>query len=201
MTPTSPVEFEPAPAIRDADYAIQQQAVEARRSVEAEVEVAVSVANEYAIHLANGGDPLDYKTTTDDRRGGYENVSPFVGLFVVYRAWNDERGAPHGVFPWPNKAKWAVAERLTETLGVPVSYAELGEVLNTVGGRKVGYGGRPSSEAVAKAVLEVERASDGALVARRAKVDGKVAFLVRERRPGDPEAGAYRVGSLPEETT
>lgn len=199
MTAATPVEFEPAPAIRAAGEAIREEADAARRKVDEEVDLAAAVANAYGIALANGEDPLTYSTSQVGRRGGWENVSPFVGLTIVYRAWNAERGAPHEILPWPSQAKWVVAERMTETLGVPVSYADLTEAWSTIGGRQRAYS-KPSSDTVAGAVLDVEKASDGKLVARRTRVDGKVAFLVRERRPSDPEAGTYRVGGIPEET-
>ena len=153
--------------------------------VDVEARQAEEVAEEYARRLAAGDDPLNYPLPDEGDRGGWRQnwrgrsdwlVSPYVGLRVVYAAWHEARGSRNPIEPFQNAGAFRIGERMAESIGTPVLYQELATLFT-------GSRAKVESDRIAKALLEFERAGD--LVVRRVKVDGKVAFLIRERRPDD----------------
>lgn len=189
---TETTTFDARAAVRAADEAVGLAAADAQAQLLREADEARDVAAVYAVRLEAGGDPTSYPLPDSFKelrpRGGSGIVSPYVGLTAVYQAWNEGRGSANPLLPFRvNASDWRLCEHVAERIGEPVPYATL------KAGRMSGSG----SDAIAKLLLRFEDA--GHLVVRRAKVDGKVAFLVRERVPSDPEQGSYRYASIPEE--
>jgi hypothetical protein len=189
-----PTTFDPKETFAQAEHQVLLIAAERRDKVDADTRQALAFAWTYADHLAGGGDPTVYPEPDTNRwNGGSDYVSRFAGLEVVYDYWNAARGGRHSVRPFRNERAYRAIELLTREIGTPVSFADLSDAWKT--GR--GYASeRPSGDTIAKLALDCESPD---LVARKTKVDGKVAYLIRERRPDDPAEDSYRADAIPTE--
>lgn len=156
-------------------------------TVEREADLAVRLAEEYANHLAAGGaaDELPAAPTTG-REEGSQFVHPTNVLQMVYRAWDDARGSGNPFSPVSSKVAWSLVEFALERgiVGSPILYADLHQRSKVALGRSTGW----DSDQIAKALAALQ---GDALVLRRTKVGGKVAYLLRERREGEEAVGRY----------
>jgi hypothetical protein len=190
--------FDVHEATRAAAEAVEAVAAERGRQLREEAEQAKVVAAEYAQHLADGGDP--WKTPAGTNRYSRNRsaiVNDLTGIVAVYRVWNLARGSMNPIVPIQNVTQWRVAERLLEQVPEPVLYGELSQLKGGVSSSRV------TSEDVQRAMRAVERGTDGALVPRRTKIGGKVAFYFRPRRYDDEPFDADRHGyggDVPEES-
>lgn len=172
--------FDSEAAIRVANEAVDEARNAKHNQLREEAEQIKIKAWGYADHLAAGGDPTEYP---DERWAKGNILFPLLGLIAVYREWNRARGSRNPILPFREGRRYAIAERLFASFGEPVPYAEL----STLGKGSI----RTSSPEVAKIVGRIEEETEGEVVGRRTKVGGKAAFLLRDRRDGDPEVGSY----------
>jgi hypothetical protein len=181
--------FDANAAFEAADEAVTALARSKHELLDAEAEEALVQARAYAEHLAGGGDPTDHPYPGRERSTGTTTsiTTGYEGLIIVYREWNRARGSANPVLPFNARELWRFCESVAENVGTPIPF------------EKLKRGSFRSSDAILRVLFRFEEA--GALVVRRTRVDGKVAFLVRERRPDDPPLGAYRQGSIPEEAS
>jgi hypothetical protein len=152
------------------------------------------VAKEYAEHLAAGGDPLGYPDIPHESRyvgASARLISRTTGLIAVYERWNKERGSTNPVHPIQNHRPWRIGEYL---------HARVGEVVSLQTLAMLGAGGNPQRKwtpnEVANAVVKVQT---DALVVRKTKLGGKVAYVLRQRR-ADEELAEEVWGSVTLET-
>lgn len=187
--------FDQEAAVHVAAERVEEVVAERHEQLRGEAEAAKIAAASYAEHLADGGDP----TRTPEGTGGHFRnrsaiMSDLTGIVAVYRLWNLARESMNPILPFQNATRWRVAERLLEDVGQPVLYAELAAI-----GRAGNFGTRISSDEVQRAMREVENGLDGALVARKTKVEGKVAYYFRRRQEGDGAHEGDVRGDVPEE--
>jgi hypothetical protein len=182
-----PATYDPYDAEREGVGAVASASFELAARIREEEAFAIARAQEYARALAAGGDPREAIPGLDWKTRQRSIINPDLGIEAVYRVWNAARGGRNPYLP--TEGDFALAEYVAERIGEPVPYARLKN--------RRGSTMSSSSDRVAVVLLRFEEAGD--LVVRRTKLDGKVAFLVRERRDGDPPVGSYRSGSLPYE--
>lgn len=183
--------FDVAATLSGISATLHERQIELVERVTRERDEAAEGARTYALHLADGGDPQ--KHPDNDRGGRWGEtmlVDFFMPLHLVYRAWNTARGGTHDVSPVRNQKKWRVAELLHSRLGEPVLFSELKAEYDR--GSRFGTG----ADDIAKAVL---KAQTDELIARKTKVGGKVAYVIRPKREG--EEPAQNVSSFPTEKT
>lgn len=152
---------------------------------------AVVDARELAGLLEQGASPVEagrrmQESGADPEEGrwarrSYTNWAE-EAMYVVYRAWDERRGrlVPNPVNPLgrgvnAGDTAWLIAEHLLVHLGEPVAFADLKQY------------GSPTPARVIDLAMAVERTSDGKVVVRKTKRDGKAAYMLRERRDGDPD--------------
>lgn len=183
--------FDVDEAIRSAQIAVAEKEQEVRERASADAVAALAAAKAYAEHLAGGGDPTRPPRQENYYAARSQLVTTHLALFEVYRFWYEQTGQRNPVSPLGNGTAYKIADALLGRLGEPVTFAELAAVSGT----------RASATVVAKSVLALANAAKGELVPRKTKVEGKVAYLVRERRPDDadlwdPEynGGSWRPG-------
>jgi hypothetical protein len=181
--------------------AVTRQAVEEVGRVVAEqqarllrdADAAVESVKLYAAHLASGGEPW---VTPVERSPFVERrnaiVNEYVGLLAVYRKWNEARGVDNPLSPFGIVTKWMMAETFLEKAGTPVPLSDLPAHYGYV---------RATPSVIAETLKEIAVGRPD-LVPRKTKVNGRVAYYVRERRDDDPDTikdGRYSSFDIPEE--
>lgn len=148
--------------------------------LERELEEAIALADEYASHLAEGGEAWKYPQP-ERTHSGISHGLARAARASVFDSWNETRERKSVTYPWGergnNAQRWVLQEALLDSLGTPVKLAEL---VSTRAGQ-----GKPTPSDVASAAWGIQVATRGELRVRKTKVDGKVAWLVREPREGD----------------
>ena len=170
---TTTVPYSPADAAMYAKTMTEARLGEVQQHLDDEYEEALALAGEYADWLATGGDPTDYPKSSDRDRHNHGLIR--VAREAVFAMWNDTRPRRSVGYPWGQNQpwQWIVQEYMLDRVGRPVPLPELA-ALNRGQRRK----GSPTE--VAEAVWSIQVATNGQLRVRKTKVDGKVAWLVRE---------------------
>lgn len=138
------------------------------------------LAQKYAQHLFDGGDPREHPPTPSSYGSG-QLISQVVGMNLVYYEWNKARGSTNPVSPVQNVSAWQVAEYLHEHVGEPVRLETLRDIFRPGAARK----GTPDDVANAVAAAQTD-----ALIARKTKIGAKVAYVLREAKDGEIRANA-----------
>jgi hypothetical protein len=190
---TTTTTYDPRGAALAARTVAEMRLGEVHEILAAEFDEACTLATEYAEHLAADGDPIEYPTSSRDNYVSHGLLRR--ALDAVFDAWNESRERQSITRPWQqrvggaytNVTSWLVQEALLNSLGTPVAYADLRNLR-----------GRPSPQDVAAAAWLLQVVTKGELRVRKTKAAGKVAWLVREYRPGDDEADLHcREGYYP----
>lgn len=172
-----------ADAVTAAEKSIDELVVEVTETVGREAAAARAAAEEYALHLENGGDPTERPPSEIT---GTQFIYAMPYLNVVYRAWNEERGSRNPFSPITSMVAWVLVEHALEqgVVGTPVLYADLHKRSKTAlrSSLRAGW----DSDQIAKTLAALQGDD---LVLRRTKVGGKVAYLLRERREGEVPVG------------
>lgn len=189
-------EFNPTRAADDAVILNAKRRVSLMEKIDAEVADANRAAAEYAEHLADGGDPAEFPQATElpsdggnsrlvSQRVGSRLVSYEAALAAVYDAWDEARGSRNPYNPLRHGLqRWSIAEYGEARIGQAVPLAEFQQnSLASLSYRTT------SSEDVAVALANLQGDD---LVLRRTKLDGKVAYLLRERVEGEEPVLPFR---------
>lgn len=169
MSTTIP--YVPPEAMQYARSVTEMRLGKVQHELGLEYEEALQLADQYAEHLATGGDPTDYPKH-DDRDRHHHGLAR-VAREAVFDSWNGSRPRQSVSYPWgPDMPyHWIVQEYLLDRVGMPVPMS----VLSTLArGRKASPG------QVAEAAWSVQVATRGELRVRKVRLDGKVAWLVRQ---------------------
>lgn len=138
-------------------------------------------AGQYARHLAAGGDPTEYDDVPYERFS-HTLLSRTLALNIVYVRWNKARGGTNPVSPIQAHTKWRIAEALHASIGTPVLFSELSALGNK-------HRGASSSDVMTAAA----DAQTDTLIARKVKLDGKVAYMLRVRVGEEEQAHNWNV--------
>lgn len=171
--------FDPAQAVASADAVVQRRRDELEQQIAEEANVARDAAREYAEHLAADGDPVKTPDAGDRYEARSTLITKRLAFVAVYRVWNEARGSRNLIIPIGNGPGWRVAEALFASFGQPVQYAELKKVGTG------GYGTGMSTNDVNGLLRQIADYSKAQIVPRKTRVDGKVAYYIRDRREGD----------------
>lgn len=172
--------FDPAQATATADAAVQRRLDEIEEQIAQEAREARDAGRKYAEHLAAGGDPSRPPDSAGVYRGRSALVTDVLALLAVYRVWNEARGSRNPIAPIRTEKSWRIAEALFERFGEPIPFAELGGI-GTTGSFKA------SSSEVNDVLRTIADDTKAEIIPRKTKVDGKVAYLIRDRRDDDPD--------------
>lgn len=190
------VEFDKEVAGGAAISGAVRQAAETVERVRVQLDAAITLATQYAEHLEGGGDPLSFPPRFDgmtsyERIKRVKLVSAEDALEEVARHWTASRDSRNVFLPTEGRTSFEIGEYVSERVGEPITL----ETFRSKWRRDM-----TTSMEVAKRLVEFEKRSDD-LVARRCKVKGKVAFVVRQRRNDDEvrELSMIRPSNIPEE--
>lgn len=175
--------FDPQTVLDATHDTLAERHVAVVERVTSEMDTAMEAARTYAQHLVSGGDPRDYPDQPYDRNAS-PLIQPTLGVVLVYNAWNKARGSTNPVVPVQNLSPWQVAEYMHTHLGEPVTFAALAEEYRRAYA-KGGMSKKGSPDEVATAVIAAQTET---LIARKTKLDGKVAYVLREKREGEERA-------------
>jgi hypothetical protein len=175
-------------AMTAAEAQVEVRQDEMAKRAEQEGKEALDHAQAYAEHLASGGDPTEVQVPHGQ---GDKLVPVAFALGVVVREWDKARGSINPLMPFGNGASWLMAEHFLANVGTPVSYAEVAEI-----GKR--YSRKASPTEVIDVLMDLERHGATGLIAAKTKVDGKVAYMLREPKEGEEPSIRYR-WDFPEE--
>lgn len=176
---TTVATFDPTDATAAAGEDITKRKQELIDQLTAEAEAAEAAAQAYARHLTEGGDPTKQVGVDHGRRFGSsrtEIMSQRLGLDSVYRVWNEARGSRNTIHPFSSPEAWKVAEALFESFGTPMLLADLKKVERNL-----------TPDIVRRTLVRIADGTKCEVVPRRTKIDGKVAYFIRDRRDGDED--------------
>jgi hypothetical protein len=175
--------FDPQAVLDTTHDKLAERHVAVVERVTGEMNKAMEAARTYAQHLVSGGDPRDYPDERYDRHAT-PLIQHTLGVVLVYNAWNKARGSTNPVVPVQNIKAWQVTEYLHTHIGEPVTYATLADEYR-IAYESGGMSKKGSPDEIANAVIA---AQTDALIARKTKLDGKVAYVLREKREGEEAA-------------